>query len=93
MQPFISEANLGPYKYKVRYNEALIDEGMKGNVLLLQHVIELRPGMCAEEEKKTIVHELLHAWLRHMGIGDHTEQVMDMMAFAYFLIREGNPSL
>jgi hypothetical protein len=84
---------IGPYRYEVSVDEAAINahsvnvqEECIGRVDRWDQTIVIRPGLGADVERESVLHELLHVVTRVVGLGQHDNEERFVTAMAPTLL-------
>jgi hypothetical protein len=84
---------IGGDVFAVNITEHLaLGEGYAGEVLHEKCEINIRPGVRSRMEG-TLIHEILHSLLEHLGYHDQEEKMVDEMGHALYALIADNPGL
>lgn len=84
---------IGPVVYEVKEEMRLANDGLYGQIVYSESVIEMNPMMKPQHRDITLWHEMLHGMLLQGGIREHDERILDVLAHGLVQLIKDNPKL
>ena len=93
IQELPSQIKIGPVLYEVKEVDRLANDGVWGQIVYADSVIEMNPAIKAQHRTITLWHEIFHGMLLQGGIREHDERILDVLAHGITAVLQDNPEL
>ncbi len=87
------EVNIGPVPFKIVIEPRLAADGAYGSLVRALSIIEIHPNMTPAMQELTLWHEVIHEWIRQLGIRDISETTVEGLASCVMLFMKSNPAM
>lgn len=86
---------VGPITYDIRLLDGLLDgeRNIFGSITFRTETIDVESDMAPDEQRQTVLHEMVHIMLTHIGQRNHDEVLVDGLSYALFDVIRSNPEL
>lgn len=84
---------IGPVEYAIKENPRYKGDGLIGQIMYWESVIELQPDMSPHMTKIALWHEMFHAILLQGGFREHDERLLDVLAYGIVRLLQDNSFL
>lgn len=96
----ISEVKIGGIRHKivtVSDLHSVDDKGLKvsfyGQIEYKTGLIKLESDACLDQQKSTLIHEIMHGVLSQAGQEDHDEKQLVILGYGLYQVLRDNPEL
>lgn len=84
---------IGPIEYAIKENPRYKGEGLVGQIMYWESVIELQPDLSPYMQEVGLWHEMFHAILLQGGFREHDERLLDVLAYGVIRLLQDNEFL